>query len=179
MRKLGLFTAASIAMLPLISDANAADTGAKVYYKEGTRIETADVDLKINIQLQPRFTYEDLDQEGREDAGVDGGEDSASFDLRRVRAVFSGNLLNKQFSYMLRTDLRSDSGGSDLKEAWLQWNSDSANMRWGQFKIPFGRQEMASSSAQYFVDRSAVSDFFSPSYQPGAMLHGPLGDGVN
>lgn len=180
MRKLGLVAAASLAVLPCITDANAADTGAKVYYKEGTRIETADVDMKINLQIQPRFTFSDADEGGRRDAGIDDSVgDTTSFDLRRVRIEFSGNVLDKQFSYKIKTDLRSDAGGSDLKEAWLQWNSDAANMRWGQFKAPFSRQENVSSTSLYFIDRSAVSDFFAPSYQPGAMLHGPVAEGVN
>lgn len=180
MRIVGFIAAASFAVLPFLSDANAADDGAKVYYKDGTRIETADFDMRINLQVQPRFTYEDIDEGGRDDAGIeDDSADTASFDLRRVRAIFSGNLLNKQFSYKVQNDFRSSGGGGQLKDAWLQWNSDSANVRWGQFKVPFSRQENVSSAELQFIDRSIVNDIFAPSRHMGAMVHGPIGDGIS
>ena len=178
MRKVSLM-AASLACLSVAATANADEQAGKVYYKEGTRIEMQDFDLKINIQLQPKFSYVDNDDSGRADNGIDKKGDTDSFDLRRARLIFSGNILNKQFSYKIKTDLRSSEGGSDLKEAWLQWNGDSVNARFGQFKVPFSRQENGSSGELQMIDRSAVSDFFSPSYQPGAMIHGPVAEGIN
>lgn len=176
MRKLGLIAAASLFALPAFSTANAADDNGRVYYKEGTRLEFADFDMKINLQVQSKFTYEDVDQGGRGDVGLDAGEDVTSFDLRRVRVNFTGNLLKKQFSYQVQNDFRSSEGGGQMKDAWLQWNSDEANLRFGQTKIPFSRQELVSSSNLQFIDRSIVNDVFAPSRQIGALLHGPLGD---
>ena len=68
-----------------------------------------------------------------------------------------------------------------MRDAWLQWNSEDANVRFGQFKVPFSRQENAGSEYLMFIDRSAVSDTFAPSRQMGAMIHGPLAiaDGGN
>ncbi|MFN8388976.1 MAG: porin [Bdellovibrionota bacterium] len=179
MRKLSLL-AASLAVMPLVSTAQAADQTGKVYYKDGTRIETQDFDLKINLQVQPKFTFSDKDEGARRDIGLDSAEDTTSFDVRRVQAFFSGNLLDKEFSYKLQTDLRSQGGGSQLKDAWLQWNAEGGNpgthIRWGQFKTPFSRQDNAGDEQLEFIDRSKVSDFFSPNRNMGAMIHGPLGD---
>ena len=177
MRKLGLIAAASLFALPAFSTANAADDNGRVYYKEGTRLEFEDFDMKINLQVQSRFTYEDNDASGRNDVGLDGASDVTSFDLRRVRVNFTGNLLKKQFSYQVQNDFRSSNGGGDMKDAWLQWNSDEAKLRFGQTKIPFSRQELTSSSNLQFIDRSIVNDVFAPSRQIGALLHGPVGDG--
>src|SRR5262245_51822419 len=108
--------AAGLLALPLASNVKA-DDGAKVYYKDGTRIETSDFDMKINVKIQPKFSYKDNDSEARREADLPAANDSTSFDLRRVELLFSGNLLNKAFSYKVKTDLRSDSGGSQLKDA--------------------------------------------------------------
>ncbi len=168
MRKLSLLTASTaLALLPLLSAK--ADDGAKVYYKDGTNIETADLDLKIKFELQTRFAFTD----------IDGGEDTTGFDLNRVRVAFSGNLLDKQFSYKIETDLAADTGGSDLKDAWFQFNNDGANVKVGQFKVPFSRQEAGSSGQLEFVDTSLITQIFAPSRQVGAQVNGALDGGIN
>ncbi len=178
MRKLGLIAAASLMAL-FVVDANAADDGGRVYYKDGTRLEFKDFDMKINVHMQPRFSHEDFDGSGRTDIGLDNVGDTTGFDIERARVYFSGNLLNKQFSYQLSNDFRSDGGGSDLKDAWIQLNNDTANVRIGQFKVPFSRQEQVSDAKLMFIDRSSISDAFSPSRQMGAMLHGAVAEGLN
>lgn len=168
MRKLSLFTASTaLALLPLLSAQ--ADDGAKVYYKDGTNIETSDLDLKIKFELQTRFAFTD----------TDGGEDTTGFDLNRVRVAFSGNLLDKQFSYKIETDLAANIGGSDLKDAWFQYNNDGANVKVGQFKVPFSRQETGSSGQLQFTDTSIITQVFAPSRQLGAQVNGALDGGIN
>ncbi len=156
----------------------AADDTGKIYYKDGTTIETQDFNLKINLLVQPTFEYNDVDNEGRADLGVDPGSDRTSFDLDRVRARLAGDALNKEFSYALYHDFRADGGGSELEDAWLQWNQDWGSARWGQFDVAYSRQELNTDHGLQMLDRSIVSDRFSPARQMGALLHGPLGDGI-
>lgn len=177
MRKLGLIAAASLMAL-FVADAKA-DDGGRIYYKDGTRLEFKDFDMKINLVLQPRFSYNDFDSGGRRDAGLDSTGDTTGFDVRRARVYFSGNLLSNQFSYKLSTDFRESNGSNDLKDAWLQYNTDYAKVRAGQFKVPFSRQENIGDTELEFIDRSAVSDVFSPSRQNGLMVHGDAGEGLN
>ena len=47
-----------------------------------------------------------------------------------------------------------------------------ARVRAGQFKIPFGRQELVSDNKLQMVQRSIASDFFAPSRDRGVMFHG-------
>ena len=47
-----------------------------------------------------------------------------------------------------------------------------ARVRIGQFKIPFGRQELVSDNKLQMTSRSIASDFFSPSRDRGVMFHG-------
>ncbi|MFN8392292.1 MAG: porin [Bdellovibrionota bacterium] len=150
----------------------------KVYYDEGTVIETHDFNTKINFLISPNFTYTDYDNGGRRDVGVDSNGDTTSFDVNQVRVNFQGDLLGKQFSYDIYHDLRSDGGGSELQDAWLQYNSDQVNLRWGQFYVPFSRQEIETDYGQQMLDRSFVADRFAPGRQMGAMAHGPIADGL-
>ncbi len=175
MRKLALLALGGLLALPLSAQADDHEGGVKVYYKDGTRLEFPDADIKFNIQLQPQFVYTDLDSDGRVQAGGDSVDDTASFDLRRARLVISGNVLNKQFSYKLQNDFASDSGGGDLKDAWIQWNGDPANIRFGQMKVPYTRQQRISSSRLFFAERTLVDDVFNQGREQGAYAHAELG----
>ena len=44
----------------------------------------------------------------------------------------------------------------------------------GQFKVPFGRQEMTSSGNQQFVDRSLVSDEYERGRDIGVSVQGAV-----
>ena len=48
----------------------------------------------------------------------------------------------------------------------------------GQFKAPFGRQELTSSGNQQFVDRSIASVLFAPARQIGLQIGGQFGFGT-
>lgn len=154
--------ASALLILPCAATSHAAE--GRVYYKDGTRIETEDFELKFNVQLQPRYSYEDFDSDRDE-------EEVSEFSIRRARLGASGHLLDKQFSYMLLNDFDSDGGGSDMKDAWIQWNG-MANVRFGQFKVPFTRQYNVSSSKLYFAERADVINTYDRDRDFGAMVHG-------
>ncbi len=154
MRKMiSIFAAALLVASFMTSAASAEDTAAKVYYKDGTRLEFGnEFDLKLNFLLISRYTYTD----------ADGGNDTSSFAVKNARYIVSGNMLNKEFSYMIYPDFASDSGGSELKDAWLQWNNEElVNLKMGQFKPAFLRQERLSEQALFFATRSEVNDWFT------------------
>jgi len=162
-----------------LSSGSARAEDARVYYKDGTTIETPDFNMKINLLIQPFFSYTDYDTGARENLGIDETDDTDSFDVRRVRLRVGGDLLQKQFSYMLWTDLRANSGSNQLQDAWLQWNySDELHARFGQFNVPYSRQKLNADHGLQLVDRSHVSDTFSLPRQNGAMAHGNIAEGV-
>ena len=171
MRKLSLFAAASLFAVPFMSSVSSADDSGKVYYDNGTKLETKDFDLKINFEMQPKFSYTDFD----------GGDDVTSFSTNAMKVIFSGNVLNKQFSFKVESDFAKDNGGSSQRDAWIQWNcsENMANARLGQFKIPLSRQENASSAALLFTGKSLVGNYFAPARQTGAMIHGDVSEGVH
>lgn len=160
---------------PCISDAGA-EQEARAYYKGGTRLETDDFDLKVNIQLQPYYLYEDTDTGGRASIGRESAEDRSSFDVKRARLGLTGNLLNKEFSYRLWNDFASNEGGGQTVYVWLQWNlAEQAKIRFGQHKVPFGRELRVTSAHLFFVNYALTDTVFRDGFATGAMLHGTLG----
>ncbi|MCB0360664.1 MAG: hypothetical protein KDD44_13545 [Bdellovibrionales bacterium] len=197
MRKLHLLAAAGLLVAPIAAQAAPldellADNGvvaadgeaARLHYKGGTRLEFPDAgfDMKLNLQIQSRYTYADNNDGDRVAAGLAPAGDTSGFSMRRVRLVFSGNMLNKKFSYKLQNDFvgAADAGAtdgarsSDLRDAWLQWNGDDVHLRMGQYKVPFSRQENVSSANLQLVDRGIVNDFFSKGRNLGVMAHGEM-----
>lgn len=147
-----------------------------VGYKKGFYIDAGEkFSLRVNGRVQVRYTYMDYDVDRTM-------EDTSSFDTPRVRLDFSGHAFDENLNYRIQTDLddNSDGGRTVLKDAWIQWGNPSHGyaVRAGQFKVPFGRQALTSSSNLQFVDRAGSAGFFSLGRDVGVMLHGDCADGV-
>ncbi len=175
MRKLSLIAAVTLVAAPLAAQAMplnelladkglvAADAGSsgKTWYDHGTKLEYGNFDLQFNLMVQSLYTYHDYDSEGTSSYGIESQEDTSSFEMRNVRMEFKGNLLNKQFSYMVSNDFGNGSTGSDLKDAYLQWNvCDNQHLRMGQYKAPYSRQNGTNDAMLQLVDRSFLNSFF-------------------
>ncbi len=165
----------------------------KVGYDKGFFIKTEGFSLTLGGRVQFRFTQPDLD-------GAPEDEDAlGSFDVPRLRLTLGGHFYKPTVKYYIQYDLRgentvtavglddADASGDiqedeidvtrkrepDLRDAWLDFTKyGSAQLRVGQFKVPFSNQELTSSGAQQFVDRSIASVAFAPSRDQGAMVFG-------
>lgn len=177
-RKIAL--AAGFASLPLLTAAPAfaGDEPAKVYYNDGMRLETKEVDVKFNMLLQPFYEYTAFD---RNEAASGDPSNTNNFDLRHSQFFMSGHLMNKQFSFRLMTDFSDEKNGSSLADAWMQWNCDCDlfNVRAGQFFTPYSRQGGTYDQYLQFATKSVVTSVFALDRQNGAMVHGEVADGVH
>src|SRR5437867_2204777 len=158
--------------------------GIKFGYDRGLYTQFKDkFQLKIRIRLQFRFT----DSAFNTAYGTIGDnknypitsstprqfkEDVSEFDVRRARLVFEGFAFNPETTYFVQ--FRNDTNGTttqptttrsttqlydayiDLKQ--IPW----ANLRVGQYRTLFGRQEYVSSALLQFVDRNFVAEAFVP-----------------
>ncbi len=87
--------------------------------------------------------------------------------------VCSGGLCD--FPGINVTQGAQDQDGRSVK--LLDWYLDlapkaAARARIGQFKVPFGRQELVSDKQLQMTSRGIASDFFAPSRDRGVMFHG-------
>src|SRR5437867_1179684 len=143
--------------------------------------------LKIRIRLQPRFTDAHFNGawntigDSKNYPNVSGtgavtafrhAEDVDEFGLHRTRLVFEGFAFSPDINYFVQ--FRNDTADSTTQNAagrsttqlydahitfkQLPW----ANLRIGQYRTHFGRQEFVSSALLQVVDRGFVAEAFVP-----------------
>ncbi|HXG58650.1 MAG TPA: porin [Thermoanaerobaculia bacterium] len=133
-----------------------------VGWKDGkTTIETERASLTLSNRIQFRFTHEDPDS----------GNGKDSFRIRRAKTKLDGWLYKKNLTWELQLNWADTS--SSLEDANINYAfSRALQIKGGQFKVPFGRQELTSSGSQQFVDRSIVSSEFAKGRDAGVQIWG-------
>ncbi len=163
-------------------------------YKKGFFFRTRDDKffMKMTGRIQMRYGYTDHDNKS-------GEEDDSSFRLRRARLKWDGYAY-KHFKYKIELALKSHSVKSssfttdtfttsdmatgkakgkvkpkaiELIDWWAEYTKHSfAKIRFGQWKVPFNRQRVVSSSKLQMIDRASSQDEFTMDRQVGAMVSG-------
>ena len=106
--------------------------------------------------------------------GMSAGEDESSFDLRRARLEFYGHVSSKVLGYRLELSF-TDFDPGPLLQAYGEMNFfPPLNLRFGKQKIPMGRQFMIHNAFQHFIDRSSVTQAFTPGWDTGLVIHGEV-----
>lgn len=138
-----------------------------VSWKDGkTSIKSKSAELVISNRVQVRYTQQMPDE----------GDDKGSFRIRRAKTKFSGWIYTKNLTYEIQMNWPSSTVLEDANINYDFKGDDSVQLKAGQFKVPFGRQELTSSGSQQFVDRSAVSNEFAKGRDIGLQLHGLAAD---
>ena len=136
-----------------------------VGWKDGkTTIQSKSAQLSISNRVQVRFTEQMPEV----------GDDKGSFRLRRMKTKFEGWVYTKDLTYEFQINAADSS--NILEDANVNYDftqgKKAFQLKGGQFKVPFGRQELTSSGSQQFVDRSAVSNTFARGRDIGVQLWG-------
>jgi len=102
--------------------------------------------------------------------------------LRRARIFVSGTYA-EDISFKVESDfgantLSNKSGNAgQLTDAYASWTKfPGASMRVGQFKTPFGFEQLASDTKIYTIERSLPNDRLTIGRQVGAMVYGDVAD---
>lgn len=98
--------------------------------------------------------------------------------MRRARMNVTGEFL-KHFDFKLEGDFEHGDGtaggrtgfsGADL---FLNWNQfPEANVRAGQFKAPFGLEQLTSDTTMFTAERTLVTGALTPERQVGVQVWG-------
>jgi hypothetical protein len=147
-----------------------------VSWKDGkTTIKSKNGELNLSNRIQVRFTSEDLDSNS-----ATAKPERDSFRLRRMKTKFDGWVYTKNLTYELQVNF-ADSANV-LEDANVNYDftkgKKSVMLKAGQFKVPFGRQELTSSGSQQFVDRAAVENTFARGRDIGVQLWGTPNNSV-
>ncbi len=153
----------------------------KVSWKDGkTTIDTDIAQLIISNRIQFRWTDSEILASIL--PGVNTDDHTSTFRLRRGKTKFEGWFYNKNLTYELQLNWADVINA--LEDANM--NIDLTNgkklfmIKGGQYKVPFGRQELTSSGNQQFVDRSAVSNLFARGRDLGVQIWGnPMGGKID
>jgi phosphate-selective porin len=134
--------------------------------------------LKIGGLLQVQ-----ADAGDRGDSRFTTGDDR--FYLRRARLNASGNFL-EDFEFKLEMDLfgslsnnptsiSSSNVRAQLTDGYINWNKFAyANVRGGQFKTPYGFEQLYQDPKLITIERSLVNDRLTVGRQLGAMISGDV-----
>jgi phosphate-selective porin OprO and OprP len=126
------------------------------------------------------FVHAHVESSGAPDARYNGINNR--FFLRRAR-IFASGTFAEDFSFKLETDLGTNSisnravvvgQGTDMFVAWTKYPASS--FRLGQFKTPFGYEQITSDTKIYTIERSLPNDRLTIGRQIGAMMFGDLAE---
>lgn len=107
------------------------------------------------------------------------GNDNDRFYLRRARLNVAGKFL-EEIDFRLEGDFagtlsNTSSLRAQLTDGFINWNRyPGANVRVGQFKTPFGFEQLFSDPRLIAIERSLVSDRLTLSRQLGVQVGGDL-----
>lgn len=150
----------------------------KFDWKDGkTTFESDKASLTLSNRIQLRATQEEFEDPAKDDKG--------SFRVRRARTKLDGWIYTRNLTYELQVDWADNPDDRDpareenpnlLQDVNINYDltrgRKQLQIKAGQFKVPFGRQELTSSGSQQFVDRSIVSNEFAKGRDIGLQLWG-------
>ncbi len=153
-----------------------------IVWRDGkTRITTDNAYLEISNRVQVRFTEELPDDNTLLAGTAEAGDPRGSFRIRRAKLKLEGWMMRSWLTYEVQMNWPAITGantGALLEDAAfdVDFSKGKGTFRAhiGQFKPPFGAQEMTSSGNQMFVDRALVSNSFFRGRETGVALWGAL-----
>ena len=115
------------------------------------------------------------------------GDEGETSNLRKFRVGVSG-YVTKSFEYTVEREIRNEIASLfhfRTRETHALWRDVYGNFRYfrraqlrvGQFKIPFGLDQLHYSTKGEMVYRSLIGNFLAPGRDLGMMLHGKLSEG--
>ncbi len=144
----------------------------------GITFKSGDNSLTIGARVQFRFTGDDREDFDADTSGSGVGEEdgySPAFNVQRMRVSLKGGMFRPWLKYEFQFDFGETGGNKDnkIKDAVLEVvPREIFAVKMGQFKAPFGLQELTSSGRQEFVDRSITNGKFAPARDQGFVFTG-------
>ena len=148
------------------------DSAATAGWKKGFFLASPDgnFSLKVSGQLQVRYVLNS--RKGNTRLGPFNPPNTQwGFENRRTKLSFSGNVFDKSWTYKIKGAFSRAGGNFFLEDGYVQKKLDGGlAIKVGQFKAPWMREELVSSSKQLTVERSIVNEYFNQGYSQGIQL---------
>jgi hypothetical protein len=153
-----------------------------IVWRDGkTRMTLDGFYLEMSNRVQVRYTQEDPSDNLAvgTPGGLVTGDGRGSFRIRRAKFKLEGYMIRPWLTFETQINYPAVTGaniGALLEDAAfdIDFSKGQGTFRVhaGQFKPPFGAQEMTSSGSQQFVDRSLVSNLYFRGRETGVALWG-------
>ncbi len=170
--------------IALLSTNLAAEDEVPVTPEPRTLFEGEQGSVEILNRAQFRWTDTMPDDSVRLGGTDAPGDAKGQFRIRRAKTEISGWVWKKELTYELQLSWAGPEPGAStqtpLEDLVLSWDASkdgTFKVTFGQFKVPFGRQEMTSSGRQQFCDRDLLSFEFTRGRDIGVQLEGRLAKG--
>lgn len=125
--------------------------------------------IKIGVQVQARYDLNGRDDDSTALASPD-DDLTTGFSIRRAKVEMSAAVTDTVSAQMVIAFDRS-TGEAGLENAFASWDlSDAVELRVGQFKLPFLREELVSSKRQLMAERSSMNETFNQDFSQGVQL---------
>jgi len=180
----GLIVSAALALPVLAEDAPPPPPPTTVDESQGfVTFKSGDNALTLGAWGQFRMTVDDKDEYDNDTAGSGVGKadvTSVAFSVHKFRMYIQGNVYKPWLKYKveaelgpLSTNATNNTSNARVTDAFAEFAKfPAATLRVGQYKVPFGLEELTPDSKQQFVDRSITNAKFAPSRDIGLMLYG-------
>jgi len=155
--------------------------GATGGWNKGFFLASPDGSFRMNIkgQIQVRWAYDYRERpSSASDAwtGAD-SENTWGWEIRRAKIAFTGYVVDPSWEYEFQPIWNRNggsSGGGTIENMYIRKTFSSFGgataIRVGQYKVPFNKEELVSSSRQLAAERSLVSDVFTGKFSQGIEL---------
>ena len=117
--------------------------------------------LKMNGQIQVRYVLSSQNNGPTDNT-------RAGFENRRTKLKWKGHVVDPSWTFGITGAFSNSSGSFGLEDSWIAHKFDNGwKVKLGQFKLPFLREELISSSKQLMIERSLVNERFNQDFSQG------------
>ncbi len=152
----------------IITQATPAGNDFRAYWSDGLRFETMDEQVRLRIGGRIHNDWYWFDESRDLHRSLGNIDDGVLF--RRARLYMSGEV-GEHLRFTAQYDFAG--GDADFRDVYMELAElpGVGNIRIGQFKEPFGMEELISSNNIPFIERSQPTSVFAPSRSTGVMVH--------
>lgn len=145
-------------------------SGATAGHDDKFFLASGDGNFRLNVGGQVQFRYY-LNFRNDDDGAADDDFESG-FQTRRTKLTFDGNVIDPNLFFKITGAFDRDEGNFGLEDAYVGYQWDNGwQAQWGQFKLPYMREELVSSRYQLAADRSLMNEVFNQGWSQGVQLN--------
>jgi phosphate-selective porin OprO/OprP len=156
--------------------------GPTISWRDGatTMLFPGIAQVRLSNRIQLRYTHEFPDDAVSLPGTREAGDSRGSFRIRRAKMKIDGWFYKPWILYEIQLNwpavTTAGNPGAMLEDADINWDLSKGGktfmLKFGQYKVPFGQQELTSSGSQQLVDRSLVSNQFARGRDMGLQAWG-------